>query len=321
MTTDAPVWVLLGQRAGDNNQLLRLADALGLPFRAIELRYNALHLMPPRYLGATLKTLISDSRRAIEPPWPTLVLGIGFRSVPVALAIRKLSGGKSKLARLGNPRLDPSYFDVVITTAQYAVREAPNVIPLPIGIPRSATPEPNEQERQWLARAPRPHRLLLIGGNSFMWALSPRSIARAAAKIAGKGGSLIAVRSPRSERRVIATVEKTIRAPAHSNFPRYPVLLADADEIYVTGDSVAMISDAVATGKPVAIVRPTLTLTGRLLYAAARLTGRPVPIRDIRGFIESVLESGLAGTVDKPIAGHLQADPLSLALTAIRALV
>ena len=57
MSTDAPVWVLLGRRTGDNNQLLRLAEALDTPFRAMELRYNALHLIPPHILGATLSTL------------------------------------------------------------------------------------------------------------------------------------------------------------------------------------------------------------------------------------------------------------------------
>ena len=36
------VWVLTGSRVGDNNQMLALADALGLPFEIKQLTYNRL---------------------------------------------------------------------------------------------------------------------------------------------------------------------------------------------------------------------------------------------------------------------------------------
>lgn len=316
MSAEAPVWVLLGGRTGDNNQLLRVTEALGLPFRAIELRYNRLHLIPPHVLGATLSTLAAESRREIRPPWPELVLGIGYRSVPVALAIRKLSGGKTKLVRLGNPRRDSSNFDLVITTPQYAVPDAPNVIRLPVGIPTAATAEPNSSEIEWLKRLPRPHRLLLIGGDTFMWTLSAESVTRATRDLADKGGSVIPVGSPRSSPEVIAGA-----GPHPKQLPPYPVLLADADEIYVTGDSVSMISDAIATGKPVGIIHPDKTPAGRLLYGFAGITGRSVPVRDIQRFTNSILSRGLAGTVEQPRAAPSPPDALETATAAIRKLL
>ena len=316
MSTHAPVWVLLGRRTGDNNQLLRLAEALDTPFRAMELRYNALHLIPPHILGATLSTLTAESKREIRPPWPDLVLGIGYRSVPVGLAIQKFSGGKTKLVRLGNPRVGPDKFDLVITTSQYPVPDAPNVIRLPVGIPTAGPAEPNGKEVEWLKRLPRPHRLLLIGGDTFMWALSPEAVARAASDIAHKGGSVIPVSSPRSSPEVIAATR-----PQLDNPPRYPVLLADADEIYVTGDSVSMISDAVATGKPVGIIPPERTATGRLLYAFAGAAGRSVPVRDIQRFVNSILDQRLAGTVEQPRTASSRPDALQIACSAIRKLL
>ena len=72
------MWVLLGQRTGDNNQLLRLAGELELPFRALELSYNPLHILPPKLLGTSLASLTIQSRKQIQPPWPRLVLGIGY---------------------------------------------------------------------------------------------------------------------------------------------------------------------------------------------------------------------------------------------------
>lgn len=321
MQEKPPVWVLLGGRTGDNNQLLRLADELGLPFRALQLRYNPLHLVPPRILGTTLASLSNECAREICPPWPELVLGIGYRSVPVALAIRKFSSGTSKLVRLGNPRLHPANFDLVITTAQYSVVDASNVVRLPIGISTAPELEPTQEERKWLLRLARPHRLLLIGGRSFMWGLRPGAVARAAAKIVRKGGSLIAVPSPRSSRNVIAAVKAATGAPVADDFPRYAVLLAEADEIYVTGDSVSMISDAIATAKPVGIIRPEKTASGRASYALSQALGRPVPIRDIGHFIDSVNDRRLAGTIEQPVSGRLSADPLATAVAAIRKLL
>lgn len=328
MAEDAPVWVLLGQRTGDNNQLLRLAREIGLPTRTLELRYNGLYRVPPPLLGASLVSLDSASRALIRPPWPRLVLGIGNRSVPVALTIRKLAGGRARLVRLGNPRLDPSKFDLVITTPQYQVRDAPNVVRLPVGISTAPNLEPDRAEAEWLAKLPRPHRLLLIGGDTFMWTLRPATLASAASILKRKcetgGGSVIAVSSSRSSKAALDCIAAALKGSEHGlvwgRFPRYPVLLTNADEIHVTADSVAMVSDAVATGKPLGLVLPDNTLSGRLFYGLAKL-GLQVPVRDVRRFWAAIQAQGLAGTPDRPVKGKLADDPLALAVSAVRALL
>jgi mitochondrial fission protein ELM1 len=320
-----PVWVLLGQRAGDNNQLLRLADELGLPFRAIELRYNALHLVPPSLLGASFASLTAQSRQALHPPWPDLILGIGHRSVPAALAIREKSGGRSRLVRLGNPRVDPRRFDMVITTPQYRVPDAPNVIRLEVGLNTATKVQPTREESEWLAKLPRPHRVVLIGGDTFMWTLRAAKVADAARALKAKpGGSTIAVSSARTRKTVVGAVAEALRGSDHflvwGGFPRYSLLLADADEIYVTADSVAMVSDAIATGKPLGLIEPDPTTAGRFFYGLAKL-GTPLPIRDVRCFWRSVRTRGLAGTLDRPIAGTLRSDSLADCVGAIRRLL
>src|SRR4029079_2771930 len=98
-------------RKGDNNQLLALAHSLGLPFETRTLRYNHLRRLPKRLLGPGLASVLPSARRWLRPQWPCLVLGIGQSSVPVARYIRRASGGRSKLVRLGNPRLDAKHFD------------------------------------------------------------------------------------------------------------------------------------------------------------------------------------------------------------------
>ncbi len=324
MSDAAPVWVLLGQRTGDNNQVLRLASELGLPFRAIELNYNGLSRIPPALVGASMATLDSRSRDELRPPWPGLVIGIGNKSVPAALAIRALSKGETKLVRLGNPRVDPARFDLVITTAQYPVGKAPNVIHLPVGVSTAAKVEPNREESEWLGKLPRPHRLLLLGGETFMWTLGAGEVLPAVAKLKEKTGSVIAVASGRSSASMVDAVAAALAGSEHAvvrgRFPRYSVLVGDADEIHVTADSVAMISDAIATGKPVGLIEPRNSLSGRIFYGLRKL-GLPVPVRDVRRFWTKVRAMGLAGTVEQPIAGDHGADPLEIAVTAVRRLL
>ena len=146
------IWVLLGWRRGDNNQLLALAEALGLPFETRTLAYRKawallLNLLPKRPLLLTNRALL-----AFEPPWPDLVIGIGRRSVAVSRWIRKKSGKTTKIVRLGNPRAENRLFDLVITTAQYPVQADENVLLLPVAMGRHRkSPQATEEEAKWLA--------------------------------------------------------------------------------------------------------------------------------------------------------------------------
>src|SRR5690348_10438624 len=60
------VWALLGPHRGDNNQVLALAEALGLPFDEKKLTYNALRRLPPTWLGATLASVDRGSRARLQ---------------------------------------------------------------------------------------------------------------------------------------------------------------------------------------------------------------------------------------------------------------
>ena len=114
-----PVWVLLGKWHGDNQQLLAIARALGLPFREVPLRFNALSHVPPAFLGINRLSWRTDD--PLGPPWPRLVLAAGRRSVSAARWIRRQSGGYTRLVNVNRPWAPLSWFDLVITTPQYAL--------------------------------------------------------------------------------------------------------------------------------------------------------------------------------------------------------
>src|SRR5690242_18470483 len=157
------VWLLMGTRAGDNNQMLALVGALDWPFEEKHIDFNQLRRVPALRRG--LAIVARHSRPLINPPWPDLVLAVGYGSVPVARYIRDQNGGRTKLVHIGNPREKLDDFDLQITTPQYSREPAPNLLELPFAIGNPAHhAHPTLEEVDWLRQFPRPRRLVAIGG-------------------------------------------------------------------------------------------------------------------------------------------------------------
>jgi mitochondrial fission protein ELM1 len=322
--SEAPrIWVLMGHRRGDNNQLLALAEGLGLPFETRTMEYRWMSRVRWKIFRTSAGHLKPSSHRWLEPPWPDLVIGIGQRTVPVARWIRKQSGGRTRIVRLGHPRAPNRLFDLVITTRQYPVPPGANVLTLPLAMNRfRAAPQPTTDEQSWLDALPRPHLLLSLGGTAPMWQLDMRALRRAAGKLAERaakaGGSLIVVGSPRTPPEAYDVIRKAAgdgpNVAIVDNEVRYPVLLADGDEHFVTADSVSMISEAVVTNKPVGLIPVEPDARGR-----RRLGPDPdkTRIRDPRRFWAGVQAQGLVGTVDDPRRGDFE-EPVETAVAAVR---
>lgn len=326
-TRPAPVWLLLGTRRGDANQLYALAHELGLPFEAKTLTYNRLRHLP--FLrGAGLLMLTRESRRLIAPPWPRLVIGVGYASVWVARAIRRLSGGRTRIVQVGNPRTEVDDLELVITTPQYWRPDAPNVLalPYPMGNP-AASATVSEEESRWLDDYPRPRRLIAVGGPARNWQLDDKALAEAietlARQASADGGSLIAVTSPRTGPRTTAMLRSRLNGPRQAlvgSFPRFAALLGQADEIHVTADSVSMLTEAILTGKPVGMIpigRSTRGRVNRWIHHHG-FGGAPVP--DFPRFWRALALDNLVGPVTAPVASQAK-DSVTTAARAVRELL
>ncbi len=319
------IWVLLGERTGDNNQALALAETLGLPFETRTLRYNLARGLSGRILGERLISLTSESRRRIVAPWPDLVIAIGRRSVPVARWIRRANDGRTRLVLIGHPRVDPGLFDLVITTRQYPVPSSNNVLLLPLAMSRFATPpEPTPDEGEWLSQLAHPRLMLAIGGATKYWTLSQDHMARTVGRLAERarvaGGSLIVATSRRTDPLVTDIVRVRLGEAGQlvrGDFPRFSVLMTSADEIFVTGDSISMVSEAILTGKPTGLVPIIQDAKGRRqLGAAPSTTGPNRRRRDLRRFWNYLSEQGLIGTVEQPVAAAVD-NPAQTAARAV----
>lgn len=301
------IWALLGPHAGDNNQVLALAEALGFPFEAKPLRYSAMRHLRPRLLGASLASLTEQSRRSIEGEPPDLAISTGIRSVPVVRALRKRSGGRMKAVHLGDPRVPPKLFDLVVPTPEYPVFDDPSAMPVPLALTRERSSPSPEVRAELEDRLPAPRMAVLIGGDTLFWRLRTEdvlaAIDAAEREANAAGGSLVAVTSARTPERLVEAVRHRLEASpvAHALLEPggefdYGAVLASADRIRVSADSVAMVSDAASVGRLAGLVPLKPSAAGGLyLWALGRLAPslrmRP---RDLRRFWSELERMGKA---------------------------
>ena len=265
-TCDTPVvWTLLGQKAGDNNQVLALAESLGWGWTEKHLHYIPLELLPNRLLRTTLLGLKRKQSDELGPPWPDLVISAGRRNEPVARWIRKQTGGRCRLVHIGRPWARPKHFDLIVTTPQYMLPKTPNVLynELPLHrIDRQKLETAAQRWRPGFAHLPRPWIAVLVGGNSScarFTAAGLRYLARSANAIAAsKNGALLVTTSARTPKSTLALMKQEINVPVlffdysdgNAANPYYG-FLALADAFIVTAESISMLTESCATGKPV----------------------------------------------------------------------
>lgn len=244
------VWGLLGQRTGDNRQVLALGAALGLPFTPIQLRYSWPSHLPNLLRRARPLGIHADPDTPVAPPWPDLVLAVGRRSAPLALAIRAAAGGRCRLVQIGRPGAPLAWFDLVVTTPQYRLPAAANVVEIPLPFGSAGTPGPATSS----VAAAAPELLVLVGGPTTELRFGADEAAALAAfalrAAAAAGTRVVAVTSPRTPAAVAAALAARLPAPHVVHVWRpgaanpYADLLAAATRVLVTADSVSMLADA-----------------------------------------------------------------------------
>jgi hypothetical protein len=258
-------WVVSDGGPGMENEARGLAEALDVPFVIKRVRPRAPWTwLPARAWPRPFLSLGSDSDR-LAPPWPDLVIGCGRKSVPLTLAIRRESGGRSFTVQLQHPRVSARCFDLVVPPRHDRL-EGPNVIATRGALHR-VTPkllaEGATQFAASVAHLPRPLVAVLIGGNSAYYRLTADTMRQIADELlaltSSPGCGLLITPS----RRTGAANERILRerlkaAPAviwdGTGGNPYFGYLGLADFILVTGDSVAMASEACSTGMPVYVI-------------------------------------------------------------------
>jgi hypothetical protein len=262
------IWAVSDGRAGIDNQVLGLAEAIGrlTPVEIVTKRIGwkaPLDPLPPRLNPAPIWGRSSGSSDFIAP-WPDLWIAAGRASLPLSIRVRRWSEGKTFVVQLQDPRTPAGLFDLV-APPRHDRLTGPGVFPI-TGSPHRITAKTLADARlrfeHLLASLPRPRVTVLIGGKSKAFDLSPKRAERLADDLARAldqhGASLLMTFSRRTPAAAKAILRRRLQTypgliwDGEGDNP-YFAFLAAADFIIATEDSVNMVAEAASTGKPVYI--------------------------------------------------------------------
>lgn len=260
------VWCLSEGHAGMETQVVGLAEAMGLAHVVKRVRVRRpWDWLPGRLWPWPLKAPTADSD-PLTPPWPDLIISTGNVAAPLAVAIRRANGGRTRLVHLQNPKVALDRFDVVVAPRHDRL-EGANVIETRGGLHRVTPAKIEAGAALWrdrFAHMPRPLVGVLLGGSNRRYRLDGKAGAALGAMlstaVARAGGSLAVTPSRRTGAKALDALRRSL-----GDGPRfiwdgkgdnpYFGLLGLADHLVITADSVSMISEALVTGKPVHVAR------------------------------------------------------------------
>ncbi|MEO6518238.1 MAG: mitochondrial fission ELM1 family protein [Pseudoxanthomonas sp.] len=284
------LWTLTDGYAGNRRQAEALAGALDLgPVQNWRLQSRwPWRVTAPRKFPSAQHAFGPDFAAALERP-PQLAIGCGRQA---ALATRLLQVRGSRAVQILDPRIDPKHWDLVVAPEHDGLRGT-NVITLAGSL--------NPVDDAWLLRAraafsrfaelPQPRTAVLLGGSSTHARFEHSAFEALATKLdvslAREGGSVLITTSRRTPAEVVAALRLRYQVtpgvvwcdPSDGSNP-YAGLLAWADRIVCSPDSVNMVSEACATAAPVFVFDPM------------RVKGRP------RRFLDALLARGRIRAMD-----------------------
>jgi uncharacterized protein len=268
--SDAPaprIWVVVGDKAGDNAQVDAVVERLPWP-----VEYRRLYFKRPFVTGkppffASLYHVDRARSQALAPPWPDVVITIGRRPAMAALWIRRQAEDRTRIVLFGRPKRQLDNFALVIVSAQFLVNEAANVLNVALPLMRVDAERLVREASHWQAHfdaLPRPVIAVLVGGATRPFVFGPTDAVALLDQARGYSGARGCLYVTTSRRTAPAAVDAMrAKLTARDRLYRwgddanpYFGLLAHADGFVVTGDSMSMITEVARLQRKLAIYAP-----------------------------------------------------------------
>ena len=287
-------WVLTEAYAGLQAQALGLTEAAGLAAEARVIAPRGLwRHVPARWWPRPLAAIGAE---ALRPPLPELVVGCGGKAASVVAALRHRVRG----VIVQHPRMSTGLFDLIVA-ARHDELTGPNVIVTRTALHRVTAAKLAAAAAAWRERfadLPRPLVAVLVGGSNGRFRLD-LSVGQAlasqlASMMRNDRVGVIVTPSRRTDPAVTRALREALSPLGGvvwdgTGENPYFGMLALADAIVVTTDSVSMVSEAVATSAPVLL---------------AQLPGRS---RRIGLFLQGLIDDGRV----RPYQGRLELWPVA----------
>lgn len=259
-------WLITDDKAGMQVQARGVAEALGVEWELKQVAPKGIWRLAAPY-GPPDPRDSFGAGKLLAPPWPDIAIATGRQSIPYLRALRRKAGPGMFAVVLQDPKTSARTADLIWVPA-HDRRRGPNVITT-LTAPHGFSPERlatlAQTMPEHIAALPGPRVAVILGGKNAVYRFTEADddrIEASLASIARLGASFLVTPSRRSHQRLIRAVD---RATAGS--PRfvwdgtgdnpYPAFLAHADLFVVTGDSVNMTGEPLATGRPVYVFEPS----------------------------------------------------------------
>jgi uncharacterized protein len=268
MSSPRTAWIISPGQIGMKAQCRGLAEALGLAYEFKDVRFRFPYTwLPERALiGNPFDMLATDGAR-VDPPWPDVAITLGSRCAPIGVAMKRRSNGKVVAIHVQSPGLPVEWLDAVVSPWHDQVR-GENVIETEAALHHVTAAKLATAAEEWrgaFAPLKRPLVGVILGGsNGFRrYRFSDSAVAKLDANIralAATGIGIALTTSRRTDANARATLVATARELGGYAYDTdegganpYLGILALADALVVTEDSVSMTSEALSTGKPVLV--------------------------------------------------------------------
>ena len=284
------IWVLVDDRIGNTSQVMGVAEALDLPFEIKNIEYTCFGRLPSFIKNGSTVGLAEGTKRALVAPWPDVVISVARRMESATLYIKRNSPS-TKIVHIQNPESPLEKFDLVAAPAHDFKKGTvvPKNVLLTVGAPNRVNSKKLEEGRaRWeaeFADLPHPRIAVLLGGDTKRKKFTLEHAAEIAEKTnklledAG-GGSLLVTTSRRTPVEVIDFLKEKFKEPKYFYDYRdggdnpYNGLLACADAIVATGDSVSMCSEACTSGKPAYLYYPESLVSKKHSFCQENLVAK-----------------------------------------------
>ncbi len=262
ITRELSCWIVTEGMAGTENQCIGVANALGVKAKVFKVALKQPWAALSPWLGFECASTFDKDWPA---PWPDLLITSGRKAVAASRFIKKQSNGHTFTLHIQDPRVAATQFDMVAVPYHDPMR-GHNVV-VTDAAPNKISDEALEAAKiahPQFESFSSPRIAVLIGGKSKAYDMDDKTIKSLIADLQNiqntHHASLLITASRRTGSQNMSALTSAFPGGNSVHFWNgqgdnpYLAYLAYADFILVTADSVSMISDALATGKPTYII-------------------------------------------------------------------
>src|SRR5262245_6361430 len=259
-------WIISDGKAGNDAQTRGVFDALSLSYEVKRVEPAGIWRLLAPWGPVSPAERFGTAESQFCPPWPDFAIAAGRLTTPYIRRLKQAAGRLTYTVILLDPKIGTGAADLFWVPEHDRLR-GPNVI-TSLTAPHSFTPGRLADLRRIMppdiAALPAPRVAVSLGGPDGNYRYAPPAVARlvsALRSLAALGSGLMITPSRRTPAEVAAHVRNATEGTQRLFWSGvgdnpYPHFLAHADVLVAPADSVNMVGEACATGRPVYVFEP-----------------------------------------------------------------